>query len=576
MLNLHLALKIGSAKIQFIFIIQQIWRILFSPPDGSQKVPYFYGMNFRIPREELHNGIYVFALAVLVCCLPLSRYVLSISQFILAFNWLAEGEFRQKATILRRKPAVLVFISVSLIYLAGTLYSDNIPAALTKVKNTVPLVLIPLVISTSRPLSPKNVSRLFFLYTLAVSVAAIICISNYLLDPAAADRNFRKLSLFIPHIRFSLLIIMAIFILLYLVFFKPFPIRRPLQAAFVTEAFFLAAFLFMLRSFAGILIFFLCLTLFLAQTSLLKGRKIRGRAIVSVLLALNFAAVFLVVFVYYKNFHPPSVDPALLDEKTVNGTRYEHNFSDKTMENGYYVNLYVCEPELSKSWNARSKIKYDSTDQRAQPVATTIKRYLTSKGLRKDSVSLSQLGDEEIQAIEKGRANYAFKAKPGFSQRLYETLWEIHIWRNTGYVKQHSFGQRIVYLQTAWELIRNNPLTGVGSGDVQGLMMQITRKNRHDVEGRWKGEPHNQFAFFLMAFGIPAFIWIMFSWTYPVLVSRSYRYLLFNLFAVTVLVSMLVLDTIESYDNMVFFAFFYSLFVFGSTYPIQENPAGLE
>ena len=528
----------------------------------------------RISREELHNGIYIFALAVMVCCLPLSRYVLSLSQFLLAFNWLAEAGFREKAAILRRKPAVLVFISISLIYLAGTLYSDNIPAALTKVKNTLPLVLIPLVISTSRPLSPKNVSRLFFLYTLAVSVAAIICILHYLLDPATADRNFRKLSLFIPHIRFALLIIMAIFILLYQVLLKPFPIRRPLQAAFVAEAIFLAAFLFMLRSFAGILIFFLCMSLFLVQASLIKGTKKSGYVAALVVVGLYFAAAFLVVFIYMKNFHPPSVDPARLDKITANGTRYEHDLTDKTMDNGHFVNLYICETELLTAWNARSEIKYDSTDRRGQPVASTIKRYLTSKGLRKDAASLKQLRDEEIQAIENGRANYFFRTKPGFYQRLYETLWEIHIWRNTGYVKQHSFGQRIIYIQTAWEIIRNNPLIGVGTGDVQGQMMQITRKNQHEVEGRWKGEPHNQFTFFLMAFGIPAFIWIMFSWIYPVIVGRSYRYLLFNQFALTVLISMMVLDTIESYDNMVFFAFFYSLFVFGSTYPIQKKPEG--
>jgi len=528
-------------------------------------------MKTRIPREELHNGVYVFALALLVCCLPLSRFVLSISQFILAFNWLAEADFRQKAAILRRKPAVLVFISISLVYLAGTLHSDNIPAALVKVKNVLSLVLIPLVISTSRPLSPKHVSRLFFLYTLAVTAAALICIFSYLSDPAAADRNFRKLSLFIPHIRFALLIILAIFILLYQVFYRPFPIRRPLQAFFVAEAIFLAAFLFILRSFAGILIFFICSTLFVVQTSLLKGTKNMGRAIASAMLVLCFAAAFLVVFIYIKNFHPPLVDPARLDAITVNGNPYEHILSDKTMENGHLVNLYICEPELRKAWNARSLIKYDSLDLRGQPVFSTLKRYLTSKGLRKDSASLSQLENAEIQAIENGRANYLFRTRPGLYQRFYETLWEVHILRNTGYVKLHSFGQRIIYSQTAWEMIRKNSLTGVGTGDVYGLMLEITRKNQHDVEGRWKGEPHNQFAFFLMAFGIPAFIWIMFSWIYPVMVSRSYRYLLFNLFALTVLVSMLVLDTIESYDNVVFFAFFYSLFVFGSAYPIQEK-----
>jgi hypothetical protein len=45
-------------------------------------------------------------------------------------------------------------------------------------------------------------------------------------------------------------------------------------------------------------------------------------------------------------------------------------------------------------------------------------------------------------------------------------------------------------------------------------------------------------------------------------VNKTYRQLLFNIFAAVMLISMTVLDTTESYDNMVFFVFFYSLFVF--------------
>jgi hypothetical protein len=272
-----------------------------------------------------------------------------------------------------------------------------------------------------------------------------------------------------------------------------------------------------------------------------------------------------------KNFHAPAVDPASLETRTASGRKYENNFSDKILENGNYVNLYVCEPELRKGWETRSKISYDGLDYKGQRIQYTLRRYLTSKGLRKDSAALSQLATDEILAIEKGRANYLFRPRPGLYQRLYETLWEIHIWHRTGFVRYHSFGQRIAFLQTAREVIRKNFWTGVGTGDVYDVMLKTTGNNHEAIEQRWKGEPHNQYAFFLMAFGIFGFIWIMVSWIGPALVNRSYRYLLFNLFTATMLISMTVLDTIESYDNMVFFVFFYSLFVFNFADPQKKT-----
>jgi hypothetical protein len=523
-----------------------------------------------ISRQDFHRKIYLSGLALLVCCLPLSRYVLSLSQFLLIFNWLAEGGFGNKFRLLRRRPDVLVFISIMLIYMAGMLYTSNIPAGLIKVRNVLPIAVLPVIIVTSQPLDRKTGNRLLLIFTLAVSVAAMICLVAYLLNPGASNRDFRKISLFIPHIRFALLIIMAILILLYQVFFKPFPSKKVIQVFCFLVAFLLAAFLFVLRSFAGIIIMFISITLFVIRASLLSQGKYTRYIIISLVIAFYFLVIFTIAYVGITNFHASPVNPATLDTRTVNGRAYENNFTDRILENGHYVDLYVCEPELRKEWNTRSKISYDGLDFKGQRIQYTLRRYLTSKGLRKDSAALSQLTTDEILAIEKGRANYLFSTRPGLYQRLYETLWEIHMWHRTGFVRYHSFGQRIVFLQTAGKVIRKNFWTGVGTGDVYDHMLKTTGNNHEAIEQRWKGEPHNQYAFFLMAFGIFGFIWIMVSCIGPALFNRSYRYLLFNLFTAIMLISMTVLDTIESYDNMVFFVFFYSLFVFNYGHP-QKN-----
>ena len=519
-------------------------------------------MKTSLTRAQFHNGVYLFALGVLVCCLPLSRYILSLSQFLLAANWIAEGKFSEKISTLRKKPGVLIFLSILLLYFAGVAWSANLPNALVKIKNNLPLLTLPLIMSTSAPLSRKSMIRLMQWFILAVSVAAAICLFVYYTNPGATTRDFRKISLFMPHIRFALLIIMAIFILLYHSFYlipKEMRLQKVLQILIAVA---LAAFLFILRSFAGIIILFITGTAFAIRVSMDSGKKwIRNSLVISVITGLVMVISF-IAWMEFKNFHAPSVDPATLEKRTASGNLYEHNPGDKMLENGHYVNLYICEPELKKEWNLRSTIPYDSGDHKGQPVRTTLLRYLTSKGLRKDSAGLSQLGDGEIKAIENGRANYRFETRPGLYQRLYETLWEIHIWRAIGFVGYHSFGQRIVFYQTAGEVIRHHFFTGVGTGDVYDSMLETTRKNREVIEQRWKGEPHNQFAFLFMSFGVFGFAWILFAWIYPVYVNKAYRQLLFNLFAAILLISMTVLDTTESYDNMVFFAFFYTLFVF--------------
>ena len=132
-------------------------------------------MKTPLTRARVHNGIYLFALGVLVCCLPLSRYVLSISQFLLALNWLTEGKFPEKISTLRKKPGVLIFISILLFYFAGVAWSANLPNALVKIKNNLPLLTLPLIMTTSAPLSRKSMIRLMQWFVLAVVAAAAIC-----------------------------------------------------------------------------------------------------------------------------------------------------------------------------------------------------------------------------------------------------------------------------------------------------------------------------------------------------------------------------------------------------------------
>jgi len=215
-----------------------------------------------------------------------------------------------------------------------------------------------------------------------------------------------------------------------------------------------------------------------------------------------------------------------------------------------------------------SSISYDSNDHKLQPLKYTLRRYLTSMNLRKDSAGISRLNAVDIIAIENGTTNFRFRDKNGLLKRFYETLWEIQIYIKTGYAKYHSFGQRILFYQTAFRVPDVVWWTGTGSGDVYDDLLKTAMNENFAIDPDWEGKPHNQFLFFIIAFGLGGMLWIAWCWMFPVIRNNATHHVLFNLFGLIILLSMSTLDTLESYDSMVFFAFFYSLFVYGT---IKEN-----
>lgn len=517
-------------------------------------------MKLNIPRQQLHRYAYLFGLAFLVSCLPLSKYLLSVAQFFLIANWLIEGHLSQKFRNLTQKPALLLFASLFLVYAFSLLYSHNFEAGFTKVKNVLPVLVLALIIGTSEPLSKVHTKWLLTLFFVAVAAASLVCITRYLTNTAQYDDNFRKISVFMHHVVFSMMINMAISVLLYFTFYNRYPAHLIWRLVYISAAAVLAAFLFFLGSVTGMVTFLFVILVFVLNLTRAKA-AVPVQNVIFILTALAVIAPVVWLFrTYQENFNAEPPDPAQLEIVTPGGHPYTHDLSTGLQDNGYFTDIYICEPELQRQWNRISKIPYDQLDGRGQAIFGTVKRYLTSLGLRKDSVGLCMLTPHDIQKIEKGLANYKFQSKPGIRQRIYETLWEIQVLSKSGYVQRHSLGQRFAFYKTAASAIRNHLLFGVGIGDMQDAMLEEARKTRLNVDPRWAGQPHNQFLSFLLAFGIFGFAWILYSWIKAALISGAFRNLLFNMFWLIVWITMLVSDPIHSYFSIMFFAFFGCLF----------------
>ena len=254
-------------------------------------------------------------------------------------------------------------------------------------------------------------------------------------------------------------------------------------------------------------------------------------------------------------------DPETIEKTTAGGRSYEHDFSSPFIENGYYIWLYVCEPELEQEWNRISEIDYRGKDAQGNDIKYTMIRYLTSLGLRKDSVGVSKLSAKDIEGIEQGKANYLYLKKWSFYAKVYEILWQIDVFRKGGNPSGHSVTQRILYFEAAFKIIRENLWFGVGTGDVVKAFEEHYEQMGSPLSLPWRLRAHNQLLTFLLTYGIVGFVWIMICLLYPVFLEGKYREYLIWMFLMVALLSWLNEDTLETHTGVSFFAFFYSLFL---------------
>jgi hypothetical protein len=429
---------------------------------------------------------------------------------------------------------------------------------------------------TTPPVSRAKLKWILLALTAGVFIGSLASIAVLLGIVDVPFKDMREISIFVSHIRFALLINVAIFSLVYMIFEREFSSRRWEPALYTAVMIWLAIFLFILQAITGIFIFML-VSFILFWIYLFRVWSVVLRWTLAVFM---LAAVMLGMSLLTKSlgrfYRVEKVDPETADSLTVNGRPYVHNFESPFIENGYFVWIYLCEEELEKEWNRISDFDYQGKDAMGNDIKYTLIRYLTSKGLRKDSLGVSRLGQADIGLIEQGRANYIYGKKWSFYAKVYEILWQIDVFRKGGNPSGHSVTQRILYLQAAFGIIGEQPLLGVGTGDVVNAYAEYYERVDSQLDMEWRLRAHNQFVTFLLTYGILGFLWIMFALLYPVYLERKFRDYFMFMFLMVSLFSMLNEDTLETHTGVSFFAFFYALFLLATETRRNQHLAGVE
>ena len=532
------------------------------------------------------SSLMFYTLVLLAISIPLSEFGMSISQFILLGIWIFQGNdaympqgFEKKSRLHRffitirnaaltlpgkfrmlfNNPAAMVVVSLYLLHVAGTLYSSDLDYALKDLRIKLPLLSLPVILATSQGLSGGRFRRLMTFFTLAVFTGTLASI-YVLLTKNVSDP--RELSIFISHIRFSLTICFAIFILIYFLIRKKFKYKvyRYIIAAGIL---WFLLFLFILESITGIFITGLLTLIFLGYYIFTARGQLLRLSVAVLGILLTVASVY-----YFRSFvkdftSASPVDFSTLDKYTEFGTPYIHDTCAYGIENGQYVGLFLCPTELRHEWNKRSKLSYDGADKKGHELNYTLIRFLHSKGYRKDARGVRKLTDAEIRHIENGVANVDYLEKFNLRSRFEQIAMGYSNYIRHGDPNASSVMQRFEYWKTSIHIVKKHWLTGVGTGDLNDAFYKAYNETESKLQEDYRKRSHNQFLAIFIAFGVFGLAWFLFTLIYPALKLGKFSDYYYVVFFIIIFMSMLTEDTLETQAGATFFAFFNALLLFG-------------
>lgn len=170
--------------------------------------------------REWQERIFLVSAALVVCTLPFSIRLNSLSLVLLGVVYVLEGEWQAKYQRLIRNKLALLFIGLYVIHLIALIYSSNIRQGFMELEKKAGFVVFPVIFATTSYLNGRMVVKLLYCFVASCLMAAIICIVNGLYFYFRGDstylfyHNLGAVIKFDHAIYFSFYIALSIFILL--------------------------------------------------------------------------------------------------------------------------------------------------------------------------------------------------------------------------------------------------------------------------------------------------------------------------------------------------------------------------
>lgn len=529
---------------------------------------------------------YLVGLILIGIFLPTSKFGLSVSQFYLLVLWMLLGlDMRSINKMYLEKPffsrilsriafsfkgiwynvktrftdflhnkVAVVMVSMYVMHFVALIYTSDFQYAFKDLRVKLPLLVFPLIVSSMKPLNRKQFNAVLWFFISSVFFVTILGTIKYI------RRDFvdvRELSVFVSHIRVSLCIVFSIFVLGYYFVKGNYSLLVKSIMLFLIVWFLWQ--ITILESFISILIIAaLCFVLMMYFAFKSRSTNVKVCMIVAVAVVLG-VAIYYPYRVINAYMNPAKVDVAQLDTHTKLGNPYVFDTVHYGIEDGRYLGLYLSKEEMLEAWNKRSTKTIKNERSRYYKFLV---RYLTSKDLRKDAEGVEALSDSDIRNIENGIANYNYIENPGFKTRIMKVMIAYRNYKKSGDANGSSVFQRVEYIKASLNIIKDNPIIGVGTGDIVDAFANYYEETNSKLRPEYRFRSHNQYLAMTVAFGVIGLIWFLFSILYPVFADKRNRNYLYLVFLFIMMLSMLTEDTLETQIGVTLFAYFNSFLVF--------------
>jgi hypothetical protein len=506
--------------------------------------------------EKSHRYIFLFGLCALAFGMMVGTVPTSVPQIILMANWLLEGDFKRKWSQLKANKLFWVLSSVFLIHLLGLSYTQNFGDGIKDVKTKMPLMFLPMLFFSSRPLSLKEFYGVLYCFIAGCVVNTLWCLLySFVLHHNEVVRNASR---FMSHIRLGLYLNVGIAACIYFSV-KSGSLLKKSGWIFISLYFIFVLYTLGLASglMNFVILFLLTLCVFISKQKVLI--QVMGLLVLAGFIALVSGYILSVANAQLtvkqtKNNQLMKFSPS--------GKPYIHFDTSGQKENGNYIQINIQLQELQKEWNAQfPEDTFSYSPQHNMQRYEILLRYLASKGLNKDSAGISKLGNEDKINIQKNISNYEYPGWSYLHQRTYELVNEYDEFKNDRFINGHSLTMRLYFWKAALHIIKRNFVFGVGTGDVQDALNKTYVETRSPLHQEWFKRPHNQFLTMMVALGIIGLLIFLVSIIYPLVILKGVLPKLFWPFFIIAIISFFLEDTLETQAGLSFYAFFNSLFI---------------
>lgn len=498
-----------------------------------------------VSRLDIAKYIYLTGFLGLAIGLPTSKVILSLSMMLMALGVLLEWNLLERFKNLFSHRLFLLLFLFWMMHLVALLWTDNFTYAYNDIRIKLSLLVIPILIFFD-PFEQKHVKLWNYLFISSLVFTAIFNLLQYhglLLNEHPND--IRGLSFFGSHIRYGILIAIGAGLCLVMIEHQKKYVRWCLIMLFL----FFSFYTFYSQILSGAIGLISIVFIYIIWKGFGKNKRLGWSLILSVI------AVIISGVTYLSIHEEAKIDLKNLPKLTQYGNPYSHNLEPTTFVEGKAVLAYVCEKELRTEWNKLSKIAYDSLDLKKQPLRFTLMRYMTSNDLTKDKQGMSQLSTTDIKNIENGVTS-STEQRAGLLSRISGLRYQIH---NSSDPNGHSLLQRLEYWKTAFFIIKDNWLFGVGTGDVDDAFQKEYTTSDSPLIKQNRLRAHNTYLTVWVSFGVlglSLFLMLLIQFFMECLRGK---YLSGILFISVACITFLIEDTLETQTGASFFAIFFGM-----------------